>query len=79
MNRAIYSMLGNRGYAWFVRRAASMDAREFLRRVYSPSWLKRALEPWARIRYRSRRTDASCDHVSCSCIWCRCAGVLVAE
>ena len=79
VNRAIYSMLGNPGYAWFVRRAAAMDAREFLRRVYSPSWLKRALEPWARMRYRSRRRDVSCDHVACSCVWCRCAGVLVAE
>ena len=79
VNRALYSMLGNRGYAWFLRRAASKDAREFLRRHYRPSRLKRALEPWARMRYRSRRRDTSCDHVSCSCIWCRCGGILVAE
>lgn len=79
VNRALYSVLGNRGYAWFLRRAASADAREFLRRHYRPSWLKRALEPWARMRYRSRRADASCDHVACSCIWCRCGGILSAE
>lgn len=79
VNRALYSALGNRGYAWFLRRAASTDARDFLRRHYSPSWLKRALEPWAWRRYRSRRADASCDHVACNCIWCRCGGVLVAE
>lgn len=79
VNRALYSTLGNRGYAWFLRRAASADAREFLLRQYRPSWLKRVLEPWARMRYRSRRRDASCDHVACNCIWCRCGGVLVAE
>lgn len=79
VNRALYSMLGNRGYAWFLRRAQSKDAREFLRRHYGPSRLKRALGPWARMRYRSRRRDASCDHVSCSCIWCRCGGILAAE
>jgi flavin-dependent dehydrogenase len=79
VNRALYSMLGNRGYAWFVRRAASTDAREFLRRRYRPTWLKRALDPWARLRYRSRRRDASCDHLGCQCIWCRCGGTLIAE
>lgn len=72
VNRSLYSLLGNRGYAWFVRRAASVDACEFLRRNYRPSRLKRALEPWARMRYRSRRRDASCDHAGCACIWCRC-------
>jgi hypothetical protein len=48
VNRALFSLLGNRGYPWFLGRAASMDAREFLRRQYRPSVLKRALEPWAR-------------------------------
>ena len=79
VNRALYSLLGNHGYAWFLRRATSIDPREFLRRHYSPSRLKRALDPWARMRYRSRRRDASCDHVACSCIWCRCGGILVGE
>ena len=79
VNRALYSLLGNRGYEWFLRRAASTDAREFLRRQYRPTWLKLALEPWARLRYRSRRRDASCDHLGCQCIWCRCGGTLVTE
>ena len=78
VNRALYGLLGNRGYAWFMRSAASMDAREFLRRHYRPSWLKRLLEPWAQMRYRSRRRDASCDHAACECIWCRCGADLAA-
>lgn len=49
VNRALYRRLGNRGYPWFLSRAASMDAREFLRRQYEPSWLKRALGPWVRL------------------------------
>lgn len=53
VNRALYSLFGNRGYAWFLRCAAAGDAREFLRRRYSPSWPKRALEPWAGMRYRN--------------------------
>jgi flavin-dependent dehydrogenase len=46
VNRAIYSRLGDRGYPWFLRWAACGDAREFLRRQYRPSSLKRLLEPW---------------------------------
>lgn len=79
VNRAIFSLLGNSGYRWFLWWAASGDAREFLRSQYRPRPIKRALEPWAHRRYRSRRTDVSCDHVDCSCIWCRCGGVLGAE
>ena len=79
VNRALYSMLGNRGYAWCLGRAASTDGRDLLRRYCRPSWLKRVLEPWARMRVRSRRRDSSCDHVGCECIWCRCGGVLVTE
>ena len=55
VNRALYGTLGNRGYSWLLRRASSTDARGFLRRLYRPSWLKLALEPWARMRHRSRR------------------------
>lgn len=52
VNRAFYSMLGNRGYPEFLRRATAADSREFLGRHYSPSRLKRIFEPWARVRYR---------------------------
>ena len=36
-----------------------------------PSFAKRLLMPWARWRYRSRRRDASCNHIDCECVWCR--------
>jgi flavin-dependent dehydrogenase len=55
VNRVLYSTLGNRGYSWFLSRAASMDGRQFFWRQYKPSWFKRALEPWARMRYEQTR------------------------
>ncbi|MFZ5590000.1 MAG: NAD(P)/FAD-dependent oxidoreductase [Pseudomonadota bacterium] len=73
VNRALYDSLGNAGYAWVLRRQErSGDARRFLHWLYHPGWIKRALLPWARARYESRRHDASCDHVDCTCVWCRC-------
>lgn len=75
VNRALYSSLGNRGYRWFLRRVSgAKDPRGFLRRQYGPSWLKRLLSPWARMRVRSRRRDMTCNHVDCACVWCRCGG-----
>ena len=75
VNRSLYSLLGNRGYRWLIRhyqRAHHLNARHFFHRLYRPSGLKRLLGPWARTRYLSRRQDTSCDHVGCTCIWCRC-------
>lgn len=72
VNRALYGSLGNEGYRWALRQQAGRDARVFLHRLYRPSFVKRLLMPWARWRYRSRRRDASCNHVDCACIWCRC-------
>ncbi|BAU49820.1 FAD-dependent pyridine nucleotide-disulfide oxidoreductase [Sulfurifustis variabilis] len=72
VDRALYGLVGNRSYGLLLRYQARGDAREFLRRHYGPSRLKRALVPWAKRRYRSERRDASCDHVECGCIWCRC-------
>jgi flavin-dependent dehydrogenase len=74
VGRAAYGLAGNGGYRWLLRLQARRDAREFLNRLYRPSWLKALLMPWARRRFRSRRRDASCDHVDCRCIWCRCGG-----
>lgn len=72
VNRALFSLLGNRGYRWFLSRlAASSNIRRSLRRQYQFSRSKRLLGPWANRRYESRRKDLSCDHVDCHCIWCR--------
>lgn len=77
VNRAIYGGLGNAGYSRFLRKASQIsDARAFLRRYYGPSWLKRLLYPWARLRVQSRRRDVTCDHIDCTCVWCRCGGSL---
>ena len=75
VNRALYATFGNRGYTWFLRRQErTADPRRFLCRLYGPAWAKWLLLPWARSRYRSKRRDISCDHVDCTCVWCRCGG-----
>lgn len=77
VNRAIYGGLGNKGYSRFLRKASkSNDVRGLLRRYYGPSWLKRLLYPWARLRVQSGRRDVSCNHVDCTCVWCRYGGFL---
>lgn len=73
VNRAVFGSLGNAGYSRFLRNATrDNDVRGFLRRYYGPSWLKRLLYPWARLRVKSRRRDTTCHHADCSCVWCRC-------
>lgn len=73
INRALFSLLGNRGYRWILQRnqAQGWDAHRVLHGLYEPWPIKRLLLPWARSRYTSRRQDESCDHVDCSCVWCR--------
>ena len=72
VNRALFEMLGNRGYGGFLKyQTARPDLRASLRRQYHPSLIKRLLGPWARRRYESRRNDVSCDHLDCHCVWCR--------
>ncbi len=71
VNRALYSLVGNSGYRWFLRQVAKPGLRELLRRQYQPSLMKQLLRPWAKRRYQSRRKDLTCDHLDCHCIWCR--------
>lgn len=79
VNRALYGLIGNGGYRWLLRWQARGDARAILHGQYRPVWVKHVLWPWARTRYASRRRDASCDHVDCQCIWCRCGGKAAAD
>lgn len=75
VNRAIYGSLGNRGYRWLLRSQSwTGDTRAFMRRLYGPGRLRKLLRPWADRQFRSRRHDASCNHVECTCVWCRCGG-----
>lgn len=77
VNRAGYSLFGNRGYRWFLRHLESRtDIRARLYRLYRPSPLKHLLAPLARKRFESQRRDESCDHIDCSCVWCRHGGEL---
>jgi flavin-dependent dehydrogenase len=75
VNRALYSSFGNRGYRWLLRgQSWTGDTRAFMRWLYGPGPLQKLLGPWADRRIRSRRHDASCDHVGCTCVCCRCGG-----
>lgn len=73
VNRAIFSLLGNRGYRWILQKnqARGWDVQRILHGVYQPWPIKRLLLPWARLRYHSQRRDESCNHVNCTCVWCR--------
>lgn len=73
VNRALFSLLGNRGYRFFLGLLSSSKApRAALHKHYGPLFFKHLLLPWARWRYNSQRKDKSCDHINCSCVWCRC-------
>jgi len=73
VNRVIFGMLGNRGYRWVLKRnhTKRWDAHRVLQWIYQPGPIKRLLLPWARRRYHSQRQDASCNHINCTCVWCR--------
>lgn len=73
VNRALFGLLGNKGYRWILRRNQTQrwDAHRVLHGLYQPWPIKRLLLPWARGRVTSRRSDESCDHVNCACVWCR--------
>ena len=73
-NRFIFNSIGNRGVRWVLAHwLQGQDARVALRRLCDGSSWTRALFPVAHWRYRAPLRDKSCDHVACSCVWCRCA------
>ncbi len=72
VNRALFSLVGRYGYAWFLGQlVARKNIRKSPRLQYQSSWPKRLLSPWAKRRYASQRQDVTCDHIDCHCIWCR--------
>ncbi len=73
VNRALFSLLGNRGYRLFLDiLSTSKDSHTALQKHYGLSGVKYLLLPLAKWRYRSQRKDKSCNHINCSCVWCRC-------
>lgn len=73
VNRVLFTVLGNRGCRLYLKfLSKSSDLRTALRKQYHSLWIKRLLLPWANRHYASQRKDKSCNHVNCSCVWCRC-------
>ncbi|GMR09011.1 MAG: NAD(P)/FAD-dependent oxidoreductase [Gammaproteobacteria bacterium] len=72
VNRALFSLLGNRGYRWLLNhQEGQTDLRAYLRRKYQPSFFKKLLTPWAHYRFVSHRVKDSCHKIDCECVWCQ--------
>lgn len=72
VNRALFSLVSNRGFSWFLGQLASKpNVRDSLRWQYQSTLPKRLLNSWAKRRYESQRKDITCDHIDCHCVWCR--------
>jgi flavin-dependent dehydrogenase len=73
-NRLVYNLVGERGRSWYLKhRVGRGDTGTRLGRLYRPSAATRLLFPLAARLYRVPLRDPSCDHMDCSCVWCRCA------
>ena len=78
-NRFLFNTFRDRGWRWMLKhRLSKGNVRAELRRLYQPSLPTRLLFPLALWRYRAPLRDRSCDHVDCSCVWCRCGGPALA-
>ncbi len=72
VNRALYNMLGNHGYRWFLKRiSAKQNIRKSLYGQYHPGFIKTLLYPWANHSVKRLRSDSDCEHIDCECVWCR--------
>lgn len=79
-NRWLFNHVRDRGWRWMLEHCLSKgNARAELRRLYQPSPTTRLLFPLARWLYRAPLNDRSCDHVGCTCVWCRCGGAAPAR
>lgn len=75
VNRALWELMGDRGFTFFVQRAARhADALRFIQKGTGPHWSKDLLYPLARgvLRWRSKYRDEACHDEHCTCVWCRC-------
>ncbi|NOY85968.1 MAG: NAD(P)/FAD-dependent oxidoreductase [Deltaproteobacteria bacterium] len=72
INRFLYEKLGHAGYRYLTRKLAKGDSNTFLMHHYNRSRIKHLLLPKARKNYVNRVKDESCNHLNCTCIWCRC-------
>jgi flavin-dependent dehydrogenase len=73
VNRWLYARLGERGYVQFTRRIdQARDPRAWLGWHYRPSWLKRALLPFAKLAIATNRRENQRVADGCDCTLCRC-------
>ncbi|NIN36519.1 MAG: NAD(P)-binding protein [Gammaproteobacteria bacterium] len=72
VNRYLYGMSGNSGYARFIIGIAnSKDALVWIRRRYKYKFWKSIIYPFASRRF-GKRLRGMCIEPGCNCTWCRC-------
>lgn len=82
VNRALWELMGDRGFALFVKQAArSGDALGFIQKGTSPHWSKALLYPLVRgvLHRRSKYRDEACHDEQCHCVWCACHRQMLAS
>jgi len=72
INRFLFEKFGHAGYKFLAKKFSNGDPNKFLMRHYNRSRIKHLLLPLARKNYVNRVKDESCNHVNCTCVWCRC-------
>ncbi len=75
VNRALWELIGDRGFAFLIGRVARRtDALDSVRRGTGPSWGKELAYPLVLkiLRRRSKYREEASHDEQCSCVWCRC-------
>ncbi len=70
VNRWFYSMIGNRGYRWALKRGSKRDANKLLFKLYQPSVLTKVFYPLANYFLDIKRKSTNCHYSDCNCVWC---------
>ena len=75
VNRFLWDLLSDRLFSFFLGRAERWpDARERLRRLTGPGFLKDRLYPFVQTTrgWRGRHRGEGCQRGKCTCVWCTC-------
>jgi flavin-dependent dehydrogenase len=71
VNRCIYSLLGNYGYRFVLKRGTSQDIHKLLNRMCKSSKRKNIFYPLAKLCLGWKELSKSCHQTDCRCVWCK--------